>query len=104
MDRRSLLKSSTLATYSLACGALIPRVFVRGDEGPHPRQFRLWACGDSHVGTDLRNGRTSLADAIQQSDRRAAGGLAAAHVQHVLDNVLAALPLEATDQTEATHE
>ena len=34
-----------------------------------PRQFRLWATSDAHVGTDLRkNGRESLADAIRQSE------------------------------------
>ena len=30
--------------------------------------FVLWACGDAHVGTDLRNNRKSLADAILQSE------------------------------------
>ena len=34
------------------------------------RQFRLWATGCSHVGTDLRvSGRESLAEAIRQSER-----------------------------------
>jgi len=33
------------------------------------RQFRIWATGDAHVGTDLRNGRRSLAEAILQSER-----------------------------------
>ncbi|MHC4883781.1 MAG: hypothetical protein ACYTGH_01705, partial [Planctomycetota bacterium] len=32
--------------------------------------FNLWAFGDAHVGTDLRNGRESLADAIRQSEGR----------------------------------
>jgi len=32
------------------------------------RQFRLWAMGDAHVGTDQRRGRESLADAIRQSE------------------------------------
>ena len=30
--------------------------------------FRLWAIGDAHVGTDLKHGRESLADAIRQSE------------------------------------
>lgn len=33
------------------------------------RPFRLWAFGDAHVGTDLKQGRESLADAIRQSER-----------------------------------
>jgi len=31
-------------------------------------QFRLWAAGCAHVGTDLSNGRESLAEAIRQSE------------------------------------
>jgi calcineurin-like phosphoesterase family protein len=31
--------------------------------------FRLWASGCCHVGTDLRNGRESLAEAIRQSEQ-----------------------------------
>jgi hypothetical protein len=30
--------------------------------------FNLWAFGDAHVGTDERNGRKSLAEAISQSE------------------------------------
>jgi hypothetical protein len=33
-----------------------------------PRRFVVWAAGDAHVGTDLKNGRESLADAIRQSE------------------------------------
>ncbi|MBI3986509.1 MAG: metallophosphoesterase [Lentisphaerae bacterium] len=32
------------------------------------RPFRLWAFGDAHVGTDLKQKRESLADAIRQSE------------------------------------
>ena len=32
------------------------------------KQFHIWAAGDSHVGTDIRRGRTSLADALRQSE------------------------------------
>ena len=35
--------------------------------------FRLWACGDSHVGTDIRKGYESLASAIRQSEFGDAG-------------------------------
>ncbi len=34
------------------------------------RTFRLWATSDAHVGTDRRQGRESLADAIRQSEGR----------------------------------
>ncbi|MCP5559894.1 MAG: metallophosphoesterase [Verrucomicrobiaceae bacterium] len=33
-----------------------------------PKPFHLWACGDSHVGTDIKKGRESLAKAIRQSE------------------------------------
>jgi hypothetical protein len=49
--------------------ALAPFVYVRGDEGRAPNTFRLWACSDAHVGTDLKRGRRSLAEAIGQSER-----------------------------------
>lgn len=32
------------------------------------RDFHVWAAGDSHVGTDIKHGRRSLADAIHQSE------------------------------------
>ncbi|MBL4700427.1 MAG: hypothetical protein JKX85_04140 [Phycisphaeraceae bacterium] len=38
-----------------------------------PRQFNVWAAGDSHVGTDLKHNRKSLADAITQSEDPAKG-------------------------------
>ncbi|MBW3541446.1 MAG: metallophosphoesterase [Planctomycetes bacterium] len=53
---------------SAAATAAWPWVYVLGDEGRKPRRFRLWACGDSHVGTDLRKNRESLAEAIRQSE------------------------------------
>lgn len=60
LSRRALLQSTPVLTF--------PWAYVLGNEGPQPRQFRLWACGDSHVGTDLRFKRESLADAIRQSE------------------------------------
>ena len=33
------------------------------------RTFRLWVFGDCHVGTDLRYGRESLADALRTSEQ-----------------------------------
>lgn len=38
-----------------------------------PRQFRLWATSDAHVGTDMKRGRQSLAEAIAQSEGRGPG-------------------------------
>ncbi len=32
-------------------------------------KLRIWAFGDAHVGTDIKHGRTSLADAITQSEQ-----------------------------------
>jgi hypothetical protein len=39
-----------------------------------PKTFRLWAMGDSHVGTDKKRGRESLADALRQSEQGGADG------------------------------
>lgn len=39
-----------------------------------PGVFRLWATSDCHVGTDLKKGRESLADAIRQSEGGGADG------------------------------
>ncbi|MCC6174831.1 MAG: hypothetical protein IT305_05975 [Chloroflexi bacterium] len=41
---------------------------------PPARQFRLWATSCCHVGTDLKHGRESLADAIRQSENGGADG------------------------------
>jgi hypothetical protein len=38
------------------------------------RRFRVWVSGCAHVGTDLRYGRESLADAIRQSEAGGAEG------------------------------
>lgn len=38
-----------------------------------PRQFRVWATSDAHVGTDMRRDRESLAIAIAQSEGRGPG-------------------------------
>src|SRR5688572_5534303 len=67
LHRRALHK---LAGSTLAAGAITAAL-------PHaaaalqkpPRQFRLWAMGDSHVGTDLRKKRESLAEALRQSEQ-----------------------------------
>lgn len=38
---------------------------------PEGEAFRVWAAGDSHVPSDIRHGRESLAKAIRQSEGRA---------------------------------
>lgn len=71
-DRRAFHK---LAGSALAAGAItaaLPHT-ATAQEKP-PRQFRLWAMGDSHVGTDIRKGRESLADALRQSEQGVADG------------------------------
>ena len=60
LPRRTFLKSTSAIA--------IPWVHGFGNEGRQQRQFRLWACGDSHVGTDLKKKRESLAEAIRQSE------------------------------------
>lgn len=66
--------SITRRTFVQAAGAGLGlvRASAAADEAPvkTPRQFRLWAISDAHVGTDLRHHqRESLADAIRQSER-----------------------------------
>ena len=58
-NRREFLTTSA----ALAAGGLTPSL---GAASPKP--FHLWACGDSHVGTDIKKGRESLAKAIRQSE------------------------------------
>lgn len=45
---------------------------IDNDEGR--KTFTLWAGGDAHVGTDLKFGRKSLAEAILQAEKGDAGG------------------------------
>ncbi len=58
MKRRTFLKTT-------AAAALAPRL---AEAQAQPRELKLWACGDSHVGTDIKKGRESLADALRQSE------------------------------------
>lgn len=67
-SRRAFLKQSGLAMAALA----VPPRGVAADN-PSPKGFRLWASGDCHVGTDLKRGRESLADAIRQSEKDGTG-------------------------------
>jgi hypothetical protein len=61
-SRRRFVRSSASG---LACLNLL----AGSTPASPPRQFRLWAIGDAHVGTDLRRRRESLADAIRQSEQ-----------------------------------
>ena len=60
MNRRQFIGTSA---------AVLPAFQSTLRAAAEPRQFRLWAMGDAHVGTDLRKGRRSLAEAIQQSEQ-----------------------------------
>ena len=64
ITRRNFVQASTVTATLLT----LPRVHILGNESRASRDFRLWACGDSHVGTDLRRKRESLADAIRQAE------------------------------------
>lgn len=55
-------------TASLTAAALAEPLLA-APSTPQPREFRLWAVGDAHVGTDIRRKRESLADAICQSEQ-----------------------------------
>ncbi len=41
--------------------------FVKA-QGQAPKTFRVWVFADAHVGTDIKQGRESLAEAIRQSE------------------------------------
>ncbi len=51
MDRRDFMKTSLAAA-----------------QAPRGGELRIWAFSDAHVGTDKRNGRDSLSDAITESE------------------------------------
>jgi hypothetical protein len=61
MQRRRFVTTTGAATLTAAFGS--------AQESLSPRQFRLWAMGDAHVGTDIERKRESLADAIRQSEQ-----------------------------------
>ena len=66
LSRRQLLTTGAISAASVAVSPLLlPGIYVTGAEGRKPNQFRLWATGDSHVGTDLKRRRESLADALR---------------------------------------
>lgn len=64
MTRREFSRRSAQA---LALGVASHQVAF-SEVADTPGQFRLWAMSDAHVGTDLKQGRESLADAIRQSE------------------------------------
>lgn len=61
-----------VAACCAVCACLGPNVIVAETEGAakpaSAKTFRLWTMGCAHVGTDLRKGRESLAEAIRQSE------------------------------------
>jgi hypothetical protein len=64
MNRRYFLKTSVAAAV-----AGMEHVRAAPAGGKQPRQFRLWATSDPHVGTDLRKGRESIADSLRDSEQ-----------------------------------
>jgi hypothetical protein len=55
-------------TASLTAAALAEPLLT-ASATPQSSQFRLWAVGDPHIGTDIKRKRESLADAIRQSEQ-----------------------------------
>ena len=68
MNRRQFV-ASTSAVALAAGGGPNPASAPAALSKPAPKRvLRLWAIGDSHVGTDLRRNRRSLAEAIRHSE------------------------------------
>ena len=68
MNRRQFV-ASTSAVALAAGGGPNPASAPAALSKPTPKRvLRLWAIGDSHVGTDLRRNRRSLAEAIRHSE------------------------------------
>jgi hypothetical protein len=68
MNRRNFIVQSGAAA---ACAALTPRAEAASGVGASvkPRTIRIWATSDPHVGTDLRKGRASIRESIEDSER-----------------------------------
>ena len=69
-ETRTSTRFTTCVGISIAMLALGLGVSTASDA---PRQFRVWAAGDSHVTADIKIGRESLAKAIRQSEGREEG-------------------------------
>lgn len=52
----------------LFSGSILVAFAVSGAHGQAPKSFRVWVFADAHVGTDKKQGRESLAEAIRQSE------------------------------------
>jgi len=63
ITRRRFARDSVVGIATVGLTSLLA-----ADAAP-ARQFRLWAIGDAHVGTDIRRKRESLAEAIRQSEQ-----------------------------------
>ncbi len=57
-------------TTALGCGSLLAQDAATTAKGRRvtPKAFRVWVFADAHVGTDKKQGRDSLAEAIRQSE------------------------------------
>src|SRR5436190_15109714 len=62
-------QSGTTRRGFMAAASALPLARSILAENDAPKQFRLWAVGDPHVGTDIARKRESLADAIRQSEQ-----------------------------------
>src|SRR5262249_33220907 len=67
-------RESPTARWARRLAALAPFVLAScsaitsGCQGASPRVFRVWFFSDAHVGSDRRQGRESLAEALRQSE------------------------------------
>jgi len=71
MQRRDFLKTSAVGSTAWAMSEQAAELSAEQNDQTDkskPRQFRLWVAGCSHVGTDLKRKRESLAEAIRQSE------------------------------------
>ena len=66
MNRRQFVQMTAIAATGLQVGCAAMR---RPKAERTSETFRVWVMGCAHVGTDLRRGRESLAEAIRQSEQ-----------------------------------
>ena len=64
MNRRNFIMQSGAAAALGTLGSLAATNSART-----PRTFRIWATSDPHVGTDLRKGRASIRESIEDSEQ-----------------------------------
>ena len=65
MNRRNFIIQSGAAAALTSLGTMGQSVQAQ-DASAKPRTFRIWATSDPHVGTDLRKGRQSIRESIEE--------------------------------------